>query len=223
VTPKETSKRYLACAIGILASSAAIAHLTKSGLGTSQISSLPYVMSRIFPLSFGGTSFFMNAAFVLVQLILLRRANRRDGRLDDDALRVSRRGLLVQIPLTFLFSITIDLMMWLFADLSPATYPARIALCAFGCVELGLGISLQIASGVAILPADALVHLVSRRTGRDFGALKTAFDLTLVASATVLSLACLHRVEGIREGTLISALAVGTISRFFLSRIRPLA
>ena len=42
------------------------------------------------------------------------------------------------------------------------------------------------------------------------------FDCTLVTSAAVFSYVELGTIEGIREGTLISALITGSIARFFI-------
>lgn len=204
----EFLKRGATCIAGILASAVGIAFLTKSGLGTSQISSLPYVASFIFPVTLGTATFLMNAVFVLVQFALLRGA-------------FGKRGLM-QIPLTFIFSVFIDLMMVAFRSLAPDFYAARIALCLAGSAALALGISLQIVSNLAILPGDGIVRLISTRTKINFGTVKISFDLALVATALILSLACLSRVVGLREGTLIAALLVGTIARLLLARLGPL-
>ena len=53
----------------------------------------------------------------------------------------------------------------------------------------------------------------------DFGKTKTGFDLTMVAAATLLSLLDLGAVYGLREGTVVCALTVGYISRFFCRRL----
>jgi uncharacterized membrane protein YczE len=205
---KEALRRYAVCSCGILASSAGIALLTKSGLGTSQISSLPYVASRVFTVSFGAATFAMNAFFVLVQLVMLRRN--------------FGKGELLQIPLTFLFSVSIDCMMFLCAPLAPTFYALKIGLCLAGSFFVAFGISLQIVSAVAILPGDGIVRAISRKTNRNFGTIKTIFDLTLVALAIILSLAAFRKVVGIREGTIIAALIVGSIVRFLLARLERL-
>lgn len=205
----ELLKRGATCVAGILASAAGIAFLTKSGLGTSQISGIPYVSSFIFPVTLGTATFIMNVGFVFVQFILLRE-------------KFGKRELM-QIPLTFVFGVFIDLMMRVFQSLAPDFYAARIGLCLVGSAALALGISLQIVSNLAILPGDGIVRVISKKTNVNFGTVKISFDLILVAAALILSLACLRRVVGLREGTLIAALLVGTIARFFLARLDPLA
>ena len=147
----------------------------------------------------------MNLGFILAQVCILRHEYKKTD--------------VLQLPLTFAFGFFIDLMMFLFAHLSPALYIARIALALAGSVALAFGVSLQIVSNVSILPADGVVRVIARKSGMHFGIVKTIFDVSLVASAIILSFAVLHRLVGVREGTVIAALLVGNIARFFLGRL----
>ena len=55
--------------LGILINSVGIAFITKAGMGTSQISSVPYVLSFQFPqLSFAMCTFLINFVLVAVQI-----------------------------------------------------------------------------------------------------------------------------------------------------------
>lgn len=65
--------RYIWFILGILINSFGIAFITKASLGTSPISSVPYVLSFRFPLSFGGFTFLLNMLFILGEVVLLRR------------------------------------------------------------------------------------------------------------------------------------------------------
>lgn len=50
---------------------------------------------------------------------------------------------------------------------------------------------------------------------KEFGFLKIALDVVMVLIAIVLSLIFFGRIEGIREGTVITALLVGLFVKFF--------
>jgi uncharacterized membrane protein YczE len=204
----EILKRYQTCFAGIAISSAGIALITRAGLGTSQISSLPYVTSFILPVSLGAATFVMNALFVLVQLCLLRREFGKNE--------------LMQLPLTFVFSLFIDLMMCLCGPVAPSSYPAQLSLCLAGSAVLAFGISLQVVSNVAILPGEGIVRTIARKRSLNFGRVKTAFDLSLVAAAILVSFVCLRKLVGIREGTVLAALLVGSLTRLILPRLAPL-
>ena len=70
-----------------------------------------------------------------------------------------------------------------------------------------------------MLPGEGIVYAVSRYFHIEFGKVKTANDVSLVSLAAVISLVYLGGIEGIREGTLISALITGTIARYFLKHL----
>ena len=55
------------------------------------------------------------------------------------------------------------------------------------------------------------------RWGRDY--LQVGNDVSLVIIAAIVSLASLGTIEGIREGTLLSALLTGIFARFFLRHL----
>lgn len=52
-----------------------------------------------------------------------------------------------------------------------------------------------------------------------FGKVKVGNDISLVAIAAIVSVLTLGTIEGIREGTLISALLTGIIARFYLRHL----
>ena len=65
--------RYLWFLAGVLINSFGVALITRAALGTSPISSLPYVLSFRFPVTLGQFTFAMNLFFILGQVLLLRR------------------------------------------------------------------------------------------------------------------------------------------------------
>ena len=65
-------RRILMLLIGIECATFGISCTALSGLGTTPISSLPFVLSKIFPLTFGTTTFILNVFFVLIEAVLLR-------------------------------------------------------------------------------------------------------------------------------------------------------
>ncbi len=65
------------------------------------------------------------------------------------------------------------------------------------------------------LLGEALVRAISQKFNYQFGNVKVCFDTTLACSAAILALLSFHRLNGVREGTLISALAVGQLVKLF--------
>ena len=99
-------KRYFFFILGLIINSFGVAFITKSALGTSQISSIPYVLSLKFTnLSFGQTTFIFNMLFILIQLLILKKD--------------FRPIQFLQIAANILFSSFIDVSMPLLTGLNP--------------------------------------------------------------------------------------------------------
>lgn len=118
-----------------------------------------------------------------------------------------------------LFSYFIDLSMEILSALQPATYVSKMVFLLIGCVILGFGVFIEVIANVVMLPGEAFVKSVTMTFNTDFGKTKVAFDTSMTIIAILLSLLMFHSLNGVREGTIISAILVGTIARLFKSKI----
>ena len=50
---------------------------------------------------------------------------------------------------------------------------------------------------------------------KEFGTIKVCFDVTLMSTSVILSFLFFHQLNGIREGTVISAVLVGLIVKLY--------
>ncbi|MGN1137722.1 MAG: YitT family protein [Oscillospiraceae bacterium] len=202
---KETVKRYVFFVVGLFVNAFGISFITKAGLGTSPISSLPYVLSLAFPPTLGIFTFIINMLLIAVQVILLKK----------DFQKIQ----LLQIPIMVVFSSFIDLTMHMLSHFQPQGYIWQFASLLVGCAILGLGVSMEVMANVVMLSGEATVNALVKVTGKNFGNMKIAVDSTLVTIAIITSLIIFHGLQGVREGTVISALLVGTCSKFYLKHI----
>lgn len=189
--------RYLCFAAGLLVNSFGVALITKATLGTSPISSIPYVLDLRFSPTFGEFTFALNMVYILAQVALLRR--------DFQPVQ------LLQVVANLIFSAFIDVSMGLLSWLEPAGVPACAASLLLGCCVLAVGISVEVAPGVIVVPGEGIVRAISSTLRRPFGTCKLCFDATLVAIACALSFAFFGGLNGLGVGTVVSALAVGPI------------
>lgn len=194
--------RYAWFVVGVLVNSFGIALITKAALGTSPISSVAYVLSLALPLTLGQFTFAMNTVFIALQPVLLRREYR--------PIQV------LQIAVNVVFSAFLDVSMGLLSWLEPTTLPVQLAALLAGCVILGVGVAVEVAPDVLMVPGEGLVRaiyiVVSRRFGSArFGTIKNLFDISLMLIAVVLSFAFFGRLNGIGVGTVVAALLVGRI------------
>ncbi len=92
----EKLKRYLIFLIGLFINSLGVSLITKADLGTSPISSVPYVLSLNFPFTLGQFTIVFSLVLILIQFLILRKNFRLEH--------------LLQIPVSVLFGYFIDLL-----------------------------------------------------------------------------------------------------------------
>ena len=212
---KQYAARFSWFVAGVLLNSFGVALITKAALGTSPISSLPYVLSFRFPVTLGQFTFAMNLFFILGQVLLLRR--------DFQPIQ------LLQVAVNAVFSAFIDVSMELLSWLEISSLPMAVLVLVLGCAVLAFGISVEVAPRVLMVPGEGIVQAIAAVTGWRFGNVKVGFDAALVATALVLSLLFFHRLQGLGAGTILSALAVGRFVNLYnrrlplISRISALA
>lgn len=187
--------RCICFIVGILINSFGIAFITKAALGTSPISSLPYVLSKQFPLTLGEFTFVMNMGFILIQIVLLKKD--------------FQKRQILQIGVNALFSSFIDVSMNMLSFFSPSNIVAELLSLIAGCMILAVGISIEVAPNVLVVPGEGVVKAISTVLRKRFGTVKVVFDTTLICISFVLSLLFFHRLNGLGAGTIISALIVG--------------
>ena len=181
---------------GILINSFGIVLITKGALGTSQISSIPYVLSLQLPsISFGMFSFIMNMVYIVLQALLLRRQ--------------FKPIQLLQIVVNVVFSASIDVFMAMLSFYAPQQLFTRVLSAVAGCIVLAFGISVEVAPDLIMVPGEGIVAAISKVSGRRFGSVKVVFDVTLILIAALLSWLFFGNIVGVGVGTLLSAVSVG--------------
>ena len=181
---------------GILINSFGIVLITKGALGTSQISSIPYVLSLQVPsISFGMFSFIMNMVYIVLQALLLRKQ--------------FKLFQLLQIVVNVVFSASIDVFMAMLSFYAPLQLFTRMLSAITGCIVLAFGISVEVAPDLIMVPGEGIVAAISKVSGRRFGSVKVAFDVTLILIAAALSWVFFGNLVGVGVGTLLSAVSVG--------------
>lgn len=197
----EKLKRYLISLAGLFINALGVSLITLADLGTSPISSIPYVLSLNFSMTLGEFTILFSMLLIILQLFILRKNFKLEH--------------FLQIPISVLFGYFIDMTMAMMYFVNPQTYPAKIAALLAGCVILGFGVYLEVAANVAMLPGESFVRAVSSTWKTEFGTTKVAFDVSMTVIAAGLSFLLAFRLDGVREGTVIAALLVGMIARAF--------
>ena len=195
----EKLKRYLIFLVGLFVNSLGVSLITKANLGTSPISSIPYVLSLNFPFTLGNFTIFFSIFLIVLQLIILRKNFKLEH--------------ILQIPVSIIFGYFIDLTMILFSWVNPEAYIMKIVYLLIGCLILGVGVYMEVLADVVMLSGESFVRAIVLTWKTNFGTTKICFDVSMSVIAAVLSFVFAGRLAGVREGTVIAALLVGFIAR----------
>lgn len=165
----EKLKRYLIFLIGLFINSLGVSFVTKASLGTSPISSIPYVLCLNLPLTLGQFTIIFSLLLIVLQLIILRKNFKLEH--------------FLQIPISVAFGYFIDFTMILLSTVQPKSYLSCILYLLIGCVILGFGVYIEVLADVAMLPGESFVRAIASTWNFDFGTTKIAFDISMTVIA----------------------------------------
>lgn len=192
-------RRYLLLAAGLFIMAFGVAFSIRAGLGTSPISSLPYVLSLITPFTVGTATIALHVTLILLQILLLRR------RYDPIQL--------MQLPVALVFGMLTDFSVWALQVSSPPPTPGGGCCASWASCWWGWGSASRSPRAWSPLAGEGMVLAVCKVFPIPFARAKVGFDVTLVVLASALSLMFLGYLAGVREGTLAAALCVGLTAR----------
>lgn len=200
--------RCLAFCLGMFIMACGIATITNADLGTTPITSIPYAVNALFPLTIGVYTGGINACFVLLQKLVLGREFRLIHAL--------------QLPPVLFFGMCIDFWMHCTSFIVALPYAERMLFLCAGIVIMAIGILIEVASHVIVLPGEGIVMAIAYKTRRNFGTIKVLCDVSMVCIAMVIGFTGLGHIVGIREGTVMSAVFTGFVVRFFSFLVRTI-
>lgn len=200
---KELAERYLIFFFGLIFNSFGVAFVTNANLGTSPLAAIPYSLSMILTsLSLGTWVVIYNVGLIVVQAAIQRR-------------EADKFQLFLEVIIAFFFGYGIDLSMFCLRALHPAAYPAKLVCLVIGCAIIAFGAYLEVVADVVMLPGDAFVRAIAKAVHKEYGGIRMLSDISMSVIAGVICLVFLHRLAGVREGTIISALLVGNLVKVY--------
>lgn len=208
MSTRDLPARIAKLATGLLLMALSVGCTAKASLGISPIASVPYVMELSFPISLGCWTVLFSLFLFVIQLWLYRAK--------------MPPVFLLQLPTAGVFGLFTDSAMALLSGVSLAGLASQIGFLAAGCLFLALGVKLETAASLTMLPGEATAQAVATAAKLPFGTAKVLTDLSMVLSAGLLSLLFLGSIQGIGIGTIVAAVSVGSLCRLF-SRTAPTA
>ncbi|MCL2168753.1 MAG: DUF6198 family protein [Defluviitaleaceae bacterium] len=216
------TKRIIAYVIGLVILGFGSAFAVAGDIGVSPMGAIPFVTYQATPgiewLTTGTVSTLMFLVFIALQIIILRK----DYRIIDT----------IQILFAFLFGFIFDFAIWVLTHLAdwllygltqPWHYMVQFGFLIASIVIIGIGLVLLISAKIVPLPPEALCLAINKRWEKTkFHVVKMSLDSSLVLIAIAISLIFIGNLSGIREGTIIAALAIGRIIPFVRKVMEPI-
>ena len=202
------AKRLLVYCTGLFIMAIGVVFSVKSALGVSPVTCLANVLYQIlgdmaFPIGLGVCTTVSYCLYILIELLILRKDFRPQQ--------------LLQIVASFFFGFLVSCATRLFAFLpAPTSYPMRLLFLFCSIPLVALGVMLYLAPQILPTPGEGMSMAISKKSGLTVAASKTVFDCCCVGVSAVTSLLYFHRLVGVREGTVICAVTVGFVMKFFL-------
>ncbi len=200
--------------VSLFVMTAGVALCVRSALGSSVISTIPYVMTEagtasMAPgLTIGQYTYLMNFILVIAQIIVLRRK--------FEAVQ------LFQLVIGFAFGWLLDVNMSLTAGMVGDGLVSKIMAQFIGCTILGIGIAFEVRCGSVTMPGEGMPVVLTRVTELPFPKAKIIVDISLVVIAVILGYVFFGRwmsnVVGV--GTLFAMFYVGLVVKFIAPKIK---
>lgn len=172
-----------------------------AGLGISPVASVPYAVELIWGIELGKATTLVYVFLILLQLILLRK------------LTVLPFFQLVTTAVMSTFTTYTSanyLLRWLEA---PSGYLHACFYLAVSIVIIGVGVYFYIRPGFVPLPSEGTAKTLAEISGGKlaFHNAKVLVDCTLVVISVTMTLVMTGKISAVREGTVVTAIAVGKI------------
>lgn len=209
MTSKELVRRYCVFICSLFLAAVGVALVIRAEMGTSPAAGVVYVLNLRWPnISIGVLTILFNVVLIIGQIILLRRK--------------FQLFQLLQLPMSLLLGAFTDIAMWIVSHIEPDHYMERLVVLLIGCIAMAVSVSLAVTANVLMNSGEAFVKALAETVGKKFGTVKVIYDFALVAVTVGISWIFFEKIIGVREGTLVVAALVGTISRWIVPRVERL-
>ena len=179
-----------------------------AGIGVSPVTSLPYALALITPLSVGVTTVLANFIFIILQAILLKE--------------IRWKNFFIQLIIAFLFGSFMDLTIWLTKGLPDANSIVLIIVyIALSLVIVAFGLLLYFTANLPTMPYDSLTHVIANTWKMKFSKAKITSDMLNVIISLIICLLFIQSFGAIGIGTFVAAYGIGKIVGILLHKLQP--
>ena len=206
-TPVQFVIRIGVYCLGLLLLAFGVAVSVNSDLGVSPVNSLPYVISRIIHAQLGTCVTAVFCSYIVLQVLILRR--------DFQIIN------LLQILFSTLFGYFVDFAKLVIGDFALPGYVGRLGMLAVSILFIAMGILLYLEAELVPMPMEGLTAAIAKKLNKPFPTMKTVVDCVVVGTGILLCFVFLGKLDGIREGTVITAIVTGKIIALLRRPLSP--
>lgn len=192
-------QKLLVYLLGIFVLSIGSNLFLNAALGVAPSCAIALTLTDLFPGSYAFFNFIINACLLLLESIILSAFGKTQ---------------MVQLGITFVYSLCIQVLAPVFAFLQPQDFFQQILLALLACIIMGMGITLTLLSSFAVMPMEGFVGALAFRLHKEFGHVRVFIDCFMTLLAILVSLLFLHNLQSVGIGTIMSAFLTGTIVLF---------
>lgn len=202
--------RIVQYTIGLLILAFGVAFAINSDLGVSPISALPYVTSIVFDLNLSACIIVIFSMYTLMQIFILKREFKWYN--------------LFQVVFSTIYGYFNDFAKWVVGDFTLPGYGGRLVMMVISTIIISAGTTIYVGAKLIPMPLDGLALAITQKLGTDsFPRMKV---LTGCASVLICIAVCLifndGNIIGVREGTIFTAVFVGTFISAWRKLLNPI-
>ena len=194
--------------VGLMSLALGVAVSVNSNLGVSPVNSLPYIISLIVNVPMGTCVTVIFCFYILLQFILLGKKFNPIN--------------LLQIVFSTIFGYFVDFAKALIGTWALPGYVGQLAMLAMSIALIALGILLYMEAQLVPMPMEGLSATIAKKLNTPFPTMKTVVDCIVVGTGLALSFIFLGRLDGIREGTIITAVVTGKVISLMKKKLSPI-
>ena len=190
--------RLAAYVAGLMLLALGIAASMRSDMGSSPVSSVPFMFNLTTGLEMGLATIIWQSFLVFLQFLILRRG--------------FSPWTLLQLITGFLFGYCNSFAVWIFSLFpAPESLFMRGVFTCIGFVVGGFGVWLYSSADVITMPSEGIVVVIAKKLGKPFHKIKIAFDVTSVIIAGSCCLIFIRSLGSVGLGTVVIAIMLGTM------------
>lgn len=189
-------KRLINYLIGLNVLVLGITLNTRSLLGVSAFTTLPYALKEMTPISFGVANIMLYMVLVVAQLLIERKL---------------KMDILLEVPFSFIMGYILDLYQ-IIIPASPESLGLRIVILLAGNICIAFGVYTMVQSHLVLAPVDGVILSISNHYNKAYSLCKNCFDITMIAATIILCLVTRSPLYGICVGRIIKWFEIKQVS-----------